>query len=77
MPDVTGSTDGLKAENVSKGKPADRAGMLTGDIIIELNGKKITDIYSYMDALGTLKENQTYKVKIKREGKTKELKIKL
>jgi seryl-tRNA synthetase len=69
--------DGLKAENVSKGKPADRAGMLTGDIIIELNGKKITDIYSYMDALGTLKENQTYKVKIKREGKTKELKIKL
>ncbi|MPL66624.1 hypothetical protein SDC9_12311 [bioreactor metagenome] len=77
MPDVTGSSDGLKAENVSKGKPADRAGMLTGDIIIELNGKKITDIYSYMDALGTLKENQTYKVKIKREGKTKELKIKL
>lgn len=77
MPDVTGSTDGVKAEIVSKGKPADRAGMLTGDIIIELNGKKITDIYSYMDALGTLKENQTYKVKIKREGKTKELKIKL
>lgn len=77
MPDVTGSTDGLKAENVSKGKPADKAGMQTGDIIIELNGKKVTDIYTYMDALATLKENNTYKVKVKREGKTIELKIKL
>lgn len=67
----------MKAEIVSKGKPADKAGMQNGDIIIELNGKKVTDIYSYMNILGTLKENEAYKVKIKREGKTKELKVKL
>lgn len=78
MPDVTGSTtEGLKAEVVSRGKPADKAGMMNGDIIIELNGKKVKDIYSYMEILGKLEKGATITAKVKRDGKTKELKIKL
>lgn len=78
MPDVTGSTtEGMKAEVVSKGKPADKAGMMNGDIIIELNGKKVKDIYSYMEILSKLEPGTTITAKIKRDGKTKQLKIKL
>lgn len=78
MPDVTGSTtDGLKAEIVSKGKPADKAGMINGDIIIELNGKKVNDIYAYMDILSKIEPKSTISAKIKREGRIKEIKIKL
>lgn len=78
MPDVTGSTaEGMKAEVVSRGRPADKAGMMNGDIIIELNGKKVKDIYSYMEILGKLEPGTTINAKIKRDGKTKELKIKL
>lgn len=78
MPDVTGSTDdGLKAEIVSKDKPADKAGMINGDIIIELNGKKVKDIYAYMDILSKIEPKSTISAKIKREGRIKEIKIKL
>lgn len=77
MPDVSGSTEGIRIDMISPDKPADKAGMQVGDIIIELNNKKVTDIYSYMNILMTLKENQTVKVKVKREGRTKELKLKL
>ena len=50
---------------------------MNGDIIIELNGKKVKDIYSYMEILGKLEPGTTINAKIKRDGKTKELKIKL
>lgn len=78
MPDVTVSTDeGLKAEIVSTGKPADKAGMKNGDVIVELNGKRVKDIYGYMDILATLKPDTTIEAKVKRENKIIELKIKL
>ncbi|MDR0971531.1 MAG: M20/M25/M40 family metallo-hydrolase [Bacteroidales bacterium] len=78
MPDVTSDNyDGMKALIVSKGKPADKAGMKSGDIILEINKKKVNDVYSYMEILNSLNEKENIEVKIKRDKKIKTLKIKL
>jgi C-terminal processing protease CtpA/Prc len=46
VPDY-GQTDiqGVKLGGVTKGAPAEKAGLLAGDIIIELAGRKIENIY--------------------------------
>lgn len=70
MPDVTGQVEnGLRAEIVVKGKPAYKAGMKNGDIIVQVNDIAIKDIQVYMQALGTLKKGDLVKVKVLREGK--------
>ena len=67
MPDVTGQVEnGLRADMVVKGKPAHKAGMKNGDVIVQVNDIKIKDIEVYMKALGTLKKGDLVKVKVLR-----------
>lgn len=67
MPDVTGQVEnGLRADMVVKGKPAHKAGMKNGDVIIQVNDIKIKDIEVYMKALGTLEKGDLVKVKVLR-----------
>lgn len=42
---------GLRLSGVRPGSPADVAGLKEGDVIIELGGKAVTDLYTYSDAL--------------------------
>jgi Tol biopolymer transport system component len=46
---------GVKLSGVAKGGPAESAGMQSGDIVVELAGKKIENIYDYTYALDGLK----------------------
>jgi Tol biopolymer transport system component len=46
---------GVKLSGVAKGGPAEQAGVQGGDVIIELAGKKIENIYDYTYALDGLK----------------------
>ncbi|HES59848.1 MAG TPA: M20/M25/M40 family metallo-hydrolase, partial [Caldithrix sp.] len=49
MPDfASANTKGLRADMVIKDKPAYRAGMQNGDIIVAMDGKPVADIYEYM-----------------------------
>lgn len=66
---------GVLLSGVSKGGPADLAGMQSEDLIIELEGKKIESIYDYTDAIGLLKPMQEAKIKIMRKQKVLTLKI--
>ncbi|MBQ5864090.1 MAG: M20/M25/M40 family metallo-hydrolase [Bacteroidales bacterium] len=67
MPDVTGQVEnGLRADMVVKGKPAHKAGMKNGDVIVQVNDIKIKDIEVYMKALGTLEKGDLVKVKVLR-----------
>lgn len=77
MPDVSGSTEGLRADAVIEGKPAYLAGMEKGDIIIEIDGKPINDIYEYMDRLSELSPGQRVSVVVLRDGKEKVLIVEL
>jgi hypothetical protein len=69
MPDVTGQVEnGLRADIMVKGKPAYKAGMKNGDVIVQVNEIKIKDIEVYMQALGTLKKGEKAIVKVLRAG---------
>ena len=69
MPDVTGasSTPGLRADIVVAGKPAHNAGIRSGDIIQEIDGKPVKDINEYMERLSELKAGTTIPVKVLRD----------
>lgn len=68
MPSYTSSEAGLKVDGVSDGKPASKAGILTGDLIIRIGEYPIKDIQAYMEALGKFEKGQTVPVKVKRGG---------
>jgi hypothetical protein len=66
MPDYTFNGSGVHVDGVSSGKPAEKAGILKGDIILKLGDFDITDVESYMKALGKFEKGQTISVKVKR-----------
>ncbi|MBL7864654.1 MAG: M20/M25/M40 family metallo-hydrolase [Cyclobacteriaceae bacterium] len=66
MPSYSSNVAGLKVDGVSEGKPAKKAGILTGDIVVQIGDLVIKDMDSYMDALGKFEKGQTVPVKVKR-----------
>jgi hypothetical protein len=75
MPSYTSSEEGLKVDGVSDGKPAQKAGILTGDLIIQIGTYPIKDIQNYMDALGKFEKGQLVPVKVKRNTEILELNV--
>jgi S1-C subfamily serine protease len=72
MPDVMGASriPGLRADIVVAGKPAHTAGIRSGDIIQEINGKPLKDINEYMELLAGLQPGTTIPVKVLRGEET-------
>jgi C-terminal processing protease CtpA/Prc len=70
MPDYTFNGAGIRVDGVSDGRPAQKAGIKTGDIIIQLGENNITSMESYMQSLGKFKKGETTKVKVKRGNNT-------
>ena len=66
MPDYTFSGTGVRADGISEGKPAEKAGLKTGDIIIQIGEYKIPDVQGYMQTLGKFKKGDATKVTVKR-----------
>jgi hypothetical protein len=66
MPSYTGNVLGLQVDGVSDGKPAQKAGIKSGDIIIQMGDLTIKDIQGYMEALGKFEKGQQVPVKVKR-----------
>ncbi len=75
MPSYGDDVVGVKLSDVTKGAPADQAGLLAGDIIVGLAGKKIENIYDYTAIIDGLKIGQETQIIVKREGKELTLKI--
>lgn len=75
MPSYTADVQGLRVDGVSEGKPAQKAGVLTGDIITKIGNLEIKDIESYMDALGKFEKGQSTEVTVKRKSETLILKV--
>ena len=72
MPDYTYSGTGLRADGVSEGKPAQKAGLKAGDIILQIGDYKITSMETYMQTLGKFKKGDKTKVIYKRGNDTLE-----
>ncbi|MBS1608318.1 MAG: M28 family peptidase [Bacteroidetes bacterium] len=72
MPDYTFTGTGVRCDGISEGKAAQKAGLQTGDIIVQLGGNNITSLENYMQALGKFKKGDKTKVKFKRGNDTVE-----
>ena len=75
MPDYSYTGIGLKIDGVTKGRPADRAGIISGDIILHLADTPIKDIYDYMEILGKHEKGQKVTATILRNGKQQVLNL--
>ena len=72
MPDYTYSGTGVRADGVTDGKPAQKAGLKAGDVIVQLGDNNISSLENYMQALGKFKKGEKTKVKFKRGNETLE-----
>lgn len=76
VPDYAkGDIKGVALGGVTKGAPAEKAGMKAGDIIIELAGKKIENIYDYTFAIEALKIGESIKAKVQRGSEVVEMDV--
>jgi C-terminal processing protease CtpA/Prc len=72
MPDYTYSGTGVRVDGVTDGRPAQKAGIKTGDVIVQLGDNALSSMESYMQALGKFKKGDMAKVKYKRGNETLE-----
>jgi aminopeptidase YwaD len=70
MPDYTFSGNGVRVDGVTSGRPAEKAGMKTGDVILSLGEIKINSLEDYMQALGKFKKGDKTTVSFKRGPET-------
>ncbi|HHT9127349.1 MAG TPA: M28 family peptidase [Candidatus Wujingus californicus] len=76
IPDFTvEGIEGVKLSSVKGGGPADKAGIKDGDIIIEIAGQKIKNVYDYNYAIDTLGFGKSIEVAVLRNGKREAITI--
>lgn len=75
MPDYTFSGSGVRVDGVSDGRPAQKAGLTAGDVILQLGDYTISSLENYMEALSKFKKGDTALVKIKRGSETLEKQV--
>ncbi len=75
MPDYTYSGTGVRADGVIDGKPAQKAGLKEGDIILQLGDFNVSSLDNYMQALGKFVKGEKTVVKFKRGDKVMELTV--
>ena len=69
VPDYMFEGQGMRIDGVTEGKPASNAGLKVGDVVVQLGDVKVSDMMSYMKALGMFKKGDATKVTVLREGK--------
>ncbi len=69
IPDYMFDGKGMRVDGISEDKPAQKAGLKKGDIVIQLGDKKVTDMMSYMKALAVFKKGDKTTVVVTRKGK--------
>ena len=71
MPDYAYDGDGLKIDSVIKKRAAQKAGLVDGDIVINIGDIRIKDIYDYMEILSKIEPGTKIDVKVLRDGEIK------
>lgn len=69
MPDYTWDGEGVRVDGVTEDRPAAKAGVQKGDLIIGLGSINVADMQAYMQALRSFTKGETTSLKIKRDGK--------
>ncbi len=77
IPDFSFSGEGVKLGSVMKDSPAEKAGLLKGDVITAFDGKKVSNLREYSELLKQHQPNDVVEMTILREGKEKTVSITL
>jgi len=75
VPDYLFDGKGMRIDGISEDKPAQKAGLQKGDIVIKLGDSTIVDMMSYMRALSSFEVGDKTKVVVKRNGEQIEAEI--
>lgn len=75
VPDFSYQGEGFKISGVNNGSPAQKGGMLAGDIMLSFGGKLINNIYDYVYALQEHLPGDEVEVIIKRNNEKISLKL--
>ena len=67
IPDYLFDGKGMRIDGVSDDKPAQKAGLQKGDVVIKLGDSLVTDMMSYMRALSTFEKGDKTEVLVKRD----------
>jgi serine protease Do len=71
------SLDGVLISEVGDNTPASRAGIKAGDVIVEFDTQKVKDMASFRILVASTQVGKTVKIKVYRDGRTRELNVKL
>jgi len=66
VPDYLFDGKGMRIDGVSEDKPAQKAGLETGDVVIQLGEIEVVDMMSYMKALAEFKKGDATTVTVQR-----------
>ncbi len=72
MPDYTFSGNGVRVDGVSDNRPAYKAGIKMGDVIVQLGEHSTSSVETYMQALSKFKKGDSTRIKFKRGTETME-----
>jgi len=75
VPDYMYDGKGMRIDGVSEEKPAQKAGIKKGDVVIQLGEHEVIDMMGYMKALSKFKKGDTTTAKVLRGKKIVELKV--
>ena len=77
IPSYGSDAEGLEIDGARPDGPAGKAGLKKGDILIEIDGKEIKNIYDYMYRLGELKPGESINIKVRRGERIIDLTVNL
>ena len=72
IPDYATEAEGLLLGGVIGGGPAEQAGLMAGDLIVEIAGQTIANIYDYTFALELLRVDEPVRVVYLRDGERRD-----
>jgi hypothetical protein len=75
MPDYSVSGNGVRIDLISEGRPAERAGLQAGDVIIRLGQYPVRSLQTYMEALSKFNREDKTTVEVSRGTEVKTMDI--
>ena len=77
MPNYAYEGQGVKIDGTSPGSPAERAGFVAGDVLLEVGDVAVANLYDFMYALERYKPGDVVRVVFERDGERQENRVTL
>jgi hypothetical protein len=75
IPDYLFDGKGMRIDGVTDDRPAHKAGIQKGDVVVKMGNVEIVDMMSYMKGLSQFEKGNTTTVQVLREGNIVEVKV--